>query len=245
MQLTTGFVSGDRRLSAGADCHVIGRKATSRRCLLWQSEPVERDYDDIETVISAVRRGQLILIADREDRENEGDLVLAAEHATREALAFMIAFGRGLVCLPMTAHRAAVLEFPPMVASNEDPMRTAFTVSIDATAAHGVGTGISAEDRAITARTAVDGVAGDFTRPGHLFPLIAKDGGVLQRPGHTEAAVDLARLAGLAPVALIVEVIGDDGEMLRGEKLHAYAERHQLPFTSIDALVAWRRRHNQ
>jgi 3,4-dihydroxy 2-butanone 4-phosphate synthase/GTP cyclohydrolase II len=198
------------------------------------------DFDDIPTVIDAVRRGQLVLIADHEDRENEGDLILAAAHANASTVAFMISLGRGLLCLPLTASRAAELDFPPMVATNADPMRTAFTVSVDAIAARGVGTGISASDRAITSRTAIDGTAADFTRPGHLFPLVAKDGGVLARPGHTEAGVDLARLAGFDPIALIIEVIGEDGEMLRGTDLLAFARRHRLPVATIDALVQWR-----
>ncbi|MEN2739626.1 3,4-dihydroxy-2-butanone-4-phosphate synthase [Microbacterium sp. X-17] len=174
-------------------------------------------YSPILELVESIRNGGFAILADDQSRENEGDVILAAEFASREALAFMITRGRGLVCLAMTAERAKELHLEQMARTNTDPLGTAFTASIDAVREHGVTTGISASDRAITARLAVDGVADDFSRPGHLFPVVSRPGGVLQRPGHTEAAVDLARLAGLHPMALIVEIIGDDGDMLRGE----------------------------
>lgn len=190
----------------------------------------------ITELVDSIRRGGFAILADRQDRENEGDIILAAEFATREALAFMISEGRGLVCLALTGERAAELELDAMAGRNTDPLGTAFTVSIDATHEHGVSTGISASDRAATARLAVTGTATDFSRPGHLFPVVARPGGVKERAGHTEAAVDLARLAGLQPLALIVEIIGDDGEMLRGVELEAFAERHGIPYSTIDEL---------
>ncbi|SCY34583.1 3,4-dihydroxy 2-butanone 4-phosphate synthase / GTP cyclohydrolase II [Microbacterium sp. LKL04] len=186
--------------------------------------------------IEAIRRGEMVVIVDDEDRENEGDLVVAADHATPQVINFMITHGRGLVCLSLTRERALQLELPPMVTFNEDHMGTAFTVSIDATRAFGVTTGISAAERARTIQVAMTGAAGDLQRPGHVFPLIARDGGVIERTGHTEASVDIARAAGCTPSGVIVEIIGDDGEMLRRDSLRRFADEHGLLMTSIELL---------
>lgn len=188
--------------------------------------------------IAAIARGEMVVVVDDEDRENEGDLVVAADHATSEVIYFMITHGRGLVCLSLTADRASQLALPPMVVRNEDHMETAFTVSVDGTQAHGVTTGISAFDRARTIELAVNGTAGDLQRPGHIFPLIARSGGVLVRQGHTEASVDLARLAGCRAAGVIVEIIGQDGEMRRLDSLIVFARTYGLLITSIEKLHA-------
>ncbi|MCU1469293.1 MAG: 3,4-dihydroxy-2-butanone 4-phosphate synthase [Glaciihabitans sp.] len=187
-------------------------------------------------VIAAIARGELVVIVDDENRENEGDLVVAADFADAKAINFMITHGRGLVCLSLTEERASELHLPPMVQHNQDYMGTAFTVSIDGSRENGVRTGISAGERARTIELARCGEATDLVRPGHVFPLIARSGGVLERPGHTEASVDLARLAGLTPAGVIVEIIGEDGEMLRLPALRAFAERHGLLISSIERL---------
>ncbi|HEX8093460.1 3,4-dihydroxy-2-butanone-4-phosphate synthase [Jatrophihabitans sp.] len=194
---------------------------------------------EIEDVVVAIARGEMVVVVDDENRENEGDLIVAAEHATSEVINFMITQGRGLVCTALTASRAAELELPYMVARNEDHLGTAFTVSVDGTPLTGVTTGISAPDRAATIKLLISGAATQLQRPGHIFPLIAREGGVLERPGHTEAAVDLARMAGCEPVGVIVEIIGDDGEMLRLEQLARFAARHGLLITSIEKLQAY------
>ncbi|QLD10804.1 3,4-dihydroxy-2-butanone-4-phosphate synthase [Microbacterium oleivorans] len=196
----------------------------------------EQVFDPIREVIAAIGRGEMVVMVDDEDRENEGDLVVAAEHATSDVVTFMITHARGLVCLTLTAGRARELDLSPMVAVNGDHRGTAFTVSIDGTPANGVTTGISAAERATTIALAVTGSADDLQRPGHIFPLIARDGGVLVRPGHTEASVDVARLAGCAPAGVIVEIIGEDGEMLRRDALRRFAARHGLLMTSIEQL---------
>lgn len=184
-----------------------------------------------------------MVVVDDEDRENEGDLVIAAEMATPEIVAFMMSECRGLICAPMENDELERLELPQMVAHNTESMRTAFTVSVDASAAHGVTTGISAADRATTLRMLAGGQAGpaDFVRPGHIFPLRARSGGVLVRNGHTEAAVDLARLAGLRPSGAIVEIAGEDGVMLRLPELVPFARKHGLTIISIEDLIAYRR----
>ncbi|WP_415854203.1 3,4-dihydroxy-2-butanone-4-phosphate synthase [Sinomonas sp. G460-2] len=192
-----------------------------------------------EAAIEAISLGEMVVVVDDEDRENEGDLVVAAEHATAAVINFMITHGKGLVCLSMTPERAAVLALPPMVERNEDSMGTAFTVSIDGTRANGVTTGISASERARTIALALTGTADDLVRPGHVFPLVARAGGVLERPGHTEASVDLARLAGCRPAGVIVEIIGEDGEMLRLTDLVGFAAQHGLLLTSIELLRAY------
>jgi 3,4-dihydroxy 2-butanone 4-phosphate synthase/GTP cyclohydrolase II len=185
------------------------------------------------------------VVTDDDDRENEGDLIFAAELATPQLLGWMIRHTSGVVCVPMAGDDLDRLGIGAMVADNADPMRTAFTVTVDAV--DGVTTGISAADRATTIRLLADPAAGpaQFSRPGHLFPLRAKEGGVLQRRGHTEAAVDLARLAGLRPAGVISELVTDDGTMLRGQALRDFAQEHGLIMISIDQLAGYRWRHDQ
>jgi len=185
------------------------------------------------------------VVVDDDDRENEGDLIVAAVHATPEKLAFIIRHTSGIVCAPMTREDARRLRLEPMVADNDAPHHTAFTVSVDYR--HGTTTGISAEDRCNTVRALANGNCGpgDFVRPGHVFPLIAKDGGVLMRSGHTEAAVDLCRLAGLAPVGVICELVNDDGTVKRGPQVEAFAQEHGLKTVSVADLIAWRQRQDR
>ncbi|ROQ62941.1 GTP cyclohydrolase II /3,4-dihydroxy-2-butanone 4-phosphate synthase [Streptomyces sp. 840.1] len=199
--------------------------------------------DPVEQAIRDIAAGRPVVVVDDEDRENEGDLVIAAEKATPEIVAFMMSECRGLICAPMENDELERLELPQMVGHNTESMKTAFTVSVDASAAHGVTTGISAADRAATLRLLAGGVAGpgDFVRPGHVFPLRARTGGVLVRNGHTEAAVDLARLAGLRPAGAIVEIAGEDGVMLRLPQLVPFARKHGLTIISIEDLIAYRR----
>ncbi|MCX4536411.1 MULTISPECIES: bifunctional 3,4-dihydroxy-2-butanone-4-phosphate synthase/GTP cyclohydrolase II [unclassified Streptomyces] len=199
--------------------------------------------DPVEQAIRDIAAGRPVVVVDDEDRENEGDLVIAAEKATPEIVAFMMSECRGLICAPMENDELERLDLPQMVAHNTESMRTAFTVSVDASAAHGVTTGISAADRATTLRMLAGGRAGpgDFVRPGHIFPLRARTGGVLVRNGHTEAAVDLARLAGLRPAGAIVEIAGEDGVMLRLPELVPFARKHGLTIISIEDLIAYRR----
>ncbi|RKN45059.1 bifunctional 3,4-dihydroxy-2-butanone-4-phosphate synthase/GTP cyclohydrolase II [Streptomyces hoynatensis] len=206
-------------------------------------EEREGALDPVERAISDIALGRPVVVVDRADRENEGDLIVAAELATPETIAFMMAECRGLICVPMAGADLDRLALPQMVEKNTESMATAFTVSVDATAAHGVTTGISAADRATTIRLLADPAAdpADFSRPGHVFPLRARSGGVLVRPGHTEAGVDLARLAGLRPAAVVVEIAGEDGTMLRLPALRAFARRHGLPIISIEDLIAYRR----
>ncbi|MBI2081803.1 MAG: 3,4-dihydroxy-2-butanone-4-phosphate synthase, partial [candidate division NC10 bacterium] len=184
-------------------------------------------------------RGGLIVVDD-EDRENEGDLTGAAEQVTPAAVNFMASVGRGLICVPLTAARCAALHLPPMVAENTAPLGTAFCVSVEAR--RGVGTGISAADRATTIRLLADpkATAADFTRPGHIFPLRAQEGGVLARAGQTEAAVDLARLAGCEPAGVICEILAPDGSMARLPELERVAAAHGLPLLTVQALIAYR-----
>lgn len=199
--------------------------------------------DPVEQAIRDIAAGRPVVVVDDEDRENEGDLVIAAEKATPEIIAFMMSECRGLICAPMETDELERLELPQMVTHNTESMKTAFTVSVDASAEHGVTTGISAADRATTLRMLAGGVAGpgDFVRPGHVFPLRARSGGVLVRNGHTEAAVDLARLAGLRPAGAIVEIAGEDGTMLRLPELVPFARKHGLTIISIEDLIAYRR----
>ncbi|WP_329170185.1 bifunctional 3,4-dihydroxy-2-butanone-4-phosphate synthase/GTP cyclohydrolase II [Streptomyces sp. NBC_01685] len=199
--------------------------------------------DPVEQAVRDIAAGRPVVVVDDEDRENEGDLVIAAEKATPEIVAFMMSECRGLICAPMETDELDRLELPQMVAHNTESMKTAFTVSVDASAAHGVTTGISAADRATTLRMLAGGHAepGDFVRPGHVFPLRARSGGVLVRNGHTEAAVDLARLAGLRPAGAIVEIAGEDGVMLRLPELVPFARKHGLTIISIEDLIAYRR----
>lgn len=197
--------------------------------------------NDIQTVISDLKKGKLILLTDSSDRENEGDLVCSAEKITPAKIAFMARFGRGLICVPLTEKRAAELHLPPMTEKNTTPFQCNFTISVDAK--EGTTTGISAFDRAKTIQKLVDPKTRpeDFMRPGHVFPLVAREGGVLIRSGHTEGSLDFMKLAGLAPVAVICEVMGDDGRMLRGKKLKQFAKQHHLSMTSIESLIEYRR----
>lgn len=199
--------------------------------------------DPVEQAVRDIAAGRPVVVVDDEDRENEGDLVIAAEKATPEIVAFMMSECRGLICAPMESDELERLELPQMVEHNTESMKTAFTVSVDASADHGVSTGISAADRATTLRLLAGGTAGpgDFVRPGHVFPLRARSGGVLARNGHTEAAVDLARLAGLRPAGAIVEIAGEDGVMLRLPQLVPFARKHGLTIISIEDLIAYRR----
>jgi len=196
----------------------------------------------IEEIIEEAKQGRMFILVDNEDRENEGDLIIPAEKATAEAINFMARFGRGLICLTLGRERAELLNLPMMVQQNRERLQTAFTVSIEA--AEGVTTGISAADRAQTIRVAIDPTAGaaDLVSPGHVFPLVARDGGVLTRVGHTEASVDISRLAGLNPSAVICEILNEDGTMARRDDLVAYARRHGLKIGTIADLVVYRRK---
>lgn len=205
----------------------------------------ETPFATIEEALEEIRAGRMIVVTDDEDRENEGDLVMAAQFATPEAINFMAKEGRGLICLSLTAQRCDQLGLRLMTAKNEAPLETAFTVSIEA--AEGVTTGISAHDRAHTVQTAIDPDATprDIVVPGHVFPLKAKDGGVLERTGHTEAAVDLARLAGVSPAGVICEVMNEDGTMARVNDLVGYAKKHSLLMVTIADLIAYRRENEK
>ena len=202
-------------------------------------------FAPIELAIDRFRRGEMVIVVDDEDRENEGDLAIAAERVTPEAINFMVKEGRGLVCLSLTAERCDELELPLMVEAdaNSTPFGTAFTVSIEARGK--ISTGISAADRAATIRTAIDPATRprDLLRPGHVFPLRARKGGVLKRAGQTEASVDLARLAGLEPAAVICEIMNDDGTMARVPDLVRFAERHGLAMITVADLIRHRLRH--
>jgi 3,4-dihydroxy 2-butanone 4-phosphate synthase / GTP cyclohydrolase II len=197
-------------------------------------------FAPIEEVIAAYARGEIVVVVDDEDRENEGDLIVAAEHATPELTAFMVRHTSGVLCVSMPGERLDELELPLMVQTQTETMGTAFTITVDA---KGVGTGISAADRALTARVLADPATTPdaLHRPGHIFPLRAREGGILTRPGHTEAGVDLARLAGVQPAALLAEVVNDDGSMARLPDLVRFARRHGLLMTSIADLIAYRR----
>jgi len=196
----------------------------------------------IGTALEALRAGGMIVVVDDDDRENEGDLVCAAECITPEHINFMLQHGRGWICLSLTSEDCDRLELPQMVERNTDSMETAFTITIDAAPRFGVTTGISAADRATTIRVAIDPETrpADLRRPGHMTPLRARPGGVLRRVGHTEASVDLARLAGFRPAGVICEILADDGTMVRGEALEQFAAKHGLPLVSIADLVAHR-----
>src|SRR5512133_352540 len=197
----------------------------------------------IEEAIEDIRQGKMVILVDDEDRENEGDLTMAAEMVTPEAINFMARFGRGLICLTLTPEKCDTLRLPPMVSANTSSFGTAFTVSIEAK--KGVTTGISAADRAHTILTAVaDGCkAEDLARPGHIFPLRARSGGVLVRTGQTEGSVDLARLAGLKPAGVICEIMNDDGTMSRMPELRKFALEHGLKICTVADLVAYRMKH--
>ena len=199
-------------------------------------------FNPIPEALEALRAGQVILVTDDPDRENEGDFICAAQHATPENVNLMASRGLGLICMPMAGELCDRLELPAMVSRNTDNHETAFTVSID----HAdTSTGISAFDRSLTAMKCVDPQARpeDFRRPGHMFPLRAREGGVLERSGHTEATVDLCRLAGLSPCGLCCEIMADDGRMMRTPELKRLAQELGLIFITIADLQAWRRRH--
>ncbi|HEY8820386.1 MAG TPA: 3,4-dihydroxy-2-butanone-4-phosphate synthase [Dermatophilaceae bacterium] len=199
----------------------------------------------VEEAFEALKSGLPVLVLDDEGRENEGDVILSAETLTTEWMAWTIRHTSGYICAPLPEDSADRLELPPMVADNQDPRGTAYTVTVDA--ARGVTTGISAADRAHTIRLLAqeDSTASDFTRPGHVVPLRARHGGVLVRGGHTEAAVDLCRLAGLAPVGAIGELVHDDGSMMRLPAVLELGAQHNLPVITIEALIAWRKRHDR
>lgn len=202
-----------------------------------------RSLDSIEAAIADLKLGKMIIVVDDEDRENEGDFIMPADMITPEAINFMITHGRGLVCAPLSQEIAKKLDLPLQVQTNTDTMGTAFTVTIDAK--EKVHTGISASDRSHTLKFMADPTskATDFTRPGHIFPLIAKDGGVLERQGHTEAAVDFSKLAGMAAVGVICEIMNEDGSMARLPELFILAKKHNLKVVSIADLVTYRKLH--
>ena len=200
------------------------------------------DMERVAEAIRAFEKGEMVVVTDDDDRENEGDLIVAATKITSEQMAFIIRHSSGIVCAPMTSEDAQRLQLDPMVANNNAPLSTAFTVSVDFR--HGTTTGISAEERCTTVRGLANGNngAGDFVRPGHIFPLVAKDGGVLVRSGHTEAAVDLCRLAGLPPVGVISELVNDDGTVKRGPQVIEFAKEHGIKHVSVADLIAYRQR---
>jgi 3,4-dihydroxy 2-butanone 4-phosphate synthase / GTP cyclohydrolase II len=222
----------------------IGRKASVRQRLQILNSSADRDgsFSWIEDAIAAMRAGKMVIVVDDQDRENEGDLTIAAEKVTPEAINFMARYGRGLICLAMTPERLDELEIPLMVSQNDSRFETAFCVSIEARA--GATTGISAADRAATVLAAIDPATkpSDLSRPGHIFPLCARSAGVLARAGQTEAAVDLARLAGLRPAGVICEIMNEDGTMARVPELHHFARRHGIPLITVADLIAYRMR---
>ncbi|HET8753394.1 MAG TPA: 3,4-dihydroxy-2-butanone-4-phosphate synthase [Salinimicrobium sp.] len=201
--------------------------------------------DSIKEAIDDIRAGKVIIVVDDEDRENEGDFIAAAEKVTPEMINFMAMHGRGLICAPLTEKRCAELNLEMMVGNNTDPLETAFTISVDLRG-HGVTTGISASDRAKTIKSLIDPETRphDLTRPGHIFPLKAKEGGVLRRTGHTEAAIDFARLAGFQPAGVIVEIMNENGTMARLPQLMEVAQKFDLKIVSIVDLVAYRMQHD-
>ena len=210
--------------------------------------PVEENWRDamssVEEIIEDARNGRMFILVDHEDRENEGDLVIPAQMATPEAINFMATYGRGLICLTLTGDRVDALGLPLMASHNSSRHETAFTVSIEAR--EGISTGISAHDRARTVAVAIEGstTGADLASPGHVFPLRAREGGVLVRAGHTEAAVDISRLAGLNPAGVICEVMNEDGTMARLPDLVAFGQRHGIKIGTISDLIAYRRRHD-
>jgi 3,4-dihydroxy 2-butanone 4-phosphate synthase/GTP cyclohydrolase II len=210
-----------------------------------QSMANEQKLDTVEEAVKAIAAGEMVVVVDDDDRENEGDLIAAASKITAEQMAFMVRHTSGIVCTPITAEDARRLKLDPMVAINDAPMGTAFTVSIDYK--EGLTTGISAKERAATCHALANGnvVADDFVRPGHIFPLVAKSGGVLMRSGHTEAAVDLVKLAGLHPAAAICELVNDDGTVKRGPQNFAFAREHGFKIISVADLIAYRQRRER
>ncbi|MEM6381170.1 MAG: 3,4-dihydroxy-2-butanone-4-phosphate synthase [Pseudomonadota bacterium] len=201
---------------------------------------MDRDLSHVEAAIAAFKAGAMLVVTDDDDRENEGDLFVAAEMCTPEAMAFIVRHTSGIVCAPMEAENAKRLRLDPMVSANDAPLATAFTVTVDVK--HGLTTGISAEERTNTVRALANGNVGadDFVRPGHVFPLIAREGGVLVRSGHTEACIDLCKLAGLEAVGVLAELVNDDGSVKRGPEVKAFAKEHDLLMISVADLIAWR-----
>ena len=201
--------------------------------------------DNIEDAIESIRKGEVIIVVDDENRENEGDFLAAAEKITPTIINFMAKEGRGLICVPLSEKRCKEIKLDRMVSNSADPMGTAFTISVDLKG-KGVTTGISAKDRALTIKALVNEntKANDFSKPGHIFPLIGKEGGVLRRTGHTEAAIDFARLAGMKPAGVIVEIMNEDGSMARLPELYKVSKKFELKIVSIEDLVAYRMEHD-
>ena len=220
-------------------------RAGRRRLALADAPRSRGTFAPVEEAVDAIREGRMVIVVDDEDRENEGDLTIAAEKTTPELINFMAKHGRGLICLPMTGDWLDRLDIPLMVRENTSQFATAFCVSIEAK--ESTSTGISAADRATTARVAADPATrpADLVRPGHMFPLRARDGGVLVRAGQTEAAVDLARIAGLRPAGVICEIMNDDGTMARVPQLRRFARRHKLPMITIADLIKYRMRNER
>jgi len=212
--------------------------------LSGKSAPVA-GLNSVDEILADLRAGRMVVIMDDEDRENEGDLIMAAERATPEAVAFMIRYTSGIICVPMEEEGLVRLDLPQMVQANSESHRTAFTVSVDLKA--GTTTGVSSADRAATIRALADpsAAASDFARPGHIFPLRSRKGGVLVRAGHTEASVDLCRLAGMKPVGVLCEVMNDDGTMARRPELEAFAKKHNLKIGTISDLIRYRLRNER
>jgi 3,4-dihydroxy 2-butanone 4-phosphate synthase/GTP cyclohydrolase II len=231
---------GTHRRVMATDLFTYRRQAAAR-----QRKEQHMQFDTIEAAIRAIAEGEMVIVVDDDDRENEGDLVMAASKATQQDIAFMIRHTSGIICAPLTSERAQALRLDPMARENNAPLGTAFTVSVDYR--EGLTTGIGAEERASTIRALANNntIGDDFVRPGHVFPIIARDGGVLVRSGHTEAATDLARLAGLAPVGVIGELMNDDGSVKRLPALLAFAAEHQLKIISIADLIGYRRRRER
>ena len=230
------------RLQGGVHAFVRPRENCDRRVVFCREsgiplKGIEMTVSKIEDAVAALAKGGMIVVVDDEDRENEGDIIIASEKITPEAVAFMMTQARGLICVAMEGERLDALDIPLMVPNNTEYLKTAFTVSVDVI--HGTTTGISAADRAATVRALLDesSKAEDFARPGHIFPLRAHPEGVLGRPGHTEAAVDLARLAGLQASGVICEVANDDGTMSRLPELREFCLKHQLPLITIADLA--------
>ena len=206
-----------------------------------KATPVRSPFDSVESVVTDIRQGKMVIVVDDEDRENEGDLIMAAEHITAHAINFMAKYGRGLICVPTTEKRLRQLGIERMVPRNQESFQTDFQVSVDST--EGITTGISAKDRAETIRTLANptAVPEDLVQPGHVFPLRARPGGVLQRAGHTEAAVDLSKLAECRPIGVICEIMDDNGNMARFPQLKRFAKKHKLKICSIEELIKFRR----
>ncbi len=237
-----GGAASSRRAGAKSPAVKPARGAAKTTPRRRASAKVALGMDPVEEAVAAIRRGEKVLVVDDEERENEGDLIMAAEKVTPADINFYTKHARGLICVPMTGARLDELGLGPMVQDNTEKMSTAFTVSVDAV--NGTTTGISAADRALTIRTLVDAKTrpADLERPGHIFPLRAREGGVLRRAGHTEAAVDLAVLAGLKPAGVLCEVMADDGSMMRTPQLLQMAREYNLKIISITALIEYRRR---